>query len=104
MKYFVTVKLKTTAINELVFAAGSMDADVIAKANVGILVEDWNEQIQSCDLLSFYELGILACNCDPRITYAQGDYYYKGRRINDDIEFFNGFAETFSHNNDRWNS
>ena len=95
MKYFCKVKLSKAKVNELVYANGSKDAEAIARANVAILLEDWNETYISSEIFSFFTLGQMACNFHEDIMYAQGDYYFNGRKINDDIHFITGFADAY---------
>ena len=98
MKYFVRIKLSKARVNELVYADGPKDAEAIARANITNLLDEWNETFLSAEVISFYELGQMACEFHPDITYSNAGYYYVGRRIDNDNNFMNGFANSFSAN------
>ena len=98
MKYFCKLKLSKAKVNELVYADGPKDAEAIARANIITLMENWDETFMSAEIFSFYDLGQMACNFHPEITFAHGLYYFSGRKINDDINFNIGFADAFHHN------
>ena len=96
MKYFVTFQLKKSILNEIVFAQSKREAIQRAKTKTANLRKTWNEEVLKITAHSFYALGKKACRCDPEIMYNQGDYNFKGRKININTDFFDGFDDAFN--------
>ena len=97
MKWFIEFELKKSKVNEIVYASGAMDAIAIAQAKVSNLLKSWNEQIIESHATSFETLGVMACNCHNTLSFYRGDYYYLGRKVNDDMNFLNGFGKEYEH-------
>lgn len=99
MKYFVTLKLRQAKLAEVVYANCYTDAESMARANVEDLVDKWDDKITDVSVVSFEDLGSLACIGSDQIKYHNGDYYYFGRKINNDMNFDNGFSKTYNQRN-----
>lgn len=95
MKWFCKIELKKSSLAEVVYADGPMDAIATAEVNTADLVEKWGEAITAKSAVSFFTLGKKACNCDPMLSFYNGDYYYYGRKVSNDMNFNNGFAEEY---------
>ena len=98
IKYFVKLHLHKSVLAEVVYAQGPKDAEEMARCNTTDIIEKWNESVVSVTVLSYYELGEMACNTHNDLTYDSGEYYYNGRKVSNNMNFLNGFGHQYRSN------